>query len=107
MEPPRWGALAAADRGPTGMPLCGCPGFCHDPPRCARSPSAPRRPGSYGVAKEGRMADEGFAVAVFHEGGSWQCVLLPPAVVGDLDACAAALRQQPREGGPMALVDVA
>lgn len=53
------------------------------------------------------MAEDGFAVAVYREGGRWECALLPPAVLEDLDACVAALRQQPAEGGPIALVDVA
>jgi putative tRNA adenosine deaminase-associated protein len=52
------------------------------------------------------MAEDGFAVTVYREGGRWQCGLLPPAVLSDLDHCVAALRQQPSEGGPMALVDV-
>lgn len=53
------------------------------------------------------MAEDGFAVAVYRDGGRWDCALLPPAVLSDLDACVAALRQQPPEGGPLALVDVA
>ena len=53
------------------------------------------------------MAEDGFAVAVYRDGGRWDCALLPPAVLADLDACVAALRQQPPEGGPVALVDIA
>jgi putative tRNA adenosine deaminase-associated protein len=53
------------------------------------------------------VADDGFAVAVYREGGRWDCALLPPAVLDDLASCIAALRQQPAEGGPLALVDVA
>ena len=53
------------------------------------------------------MADDGFAVAVYREGGRWDCALLPPAVLDNLDTCVAVLRQQPPEGGPVALVDVA
>ena len=53
------------------------------------------------------MAEDGFAVAVYREGGRWECALLPPAVLDSLDACMAALRQQPAEGGPVALVDIA
>ena len=53
------------------------------------------------------MAEDGFAVTVYRDGGRWECVLLPPAVLADLDACVAALRQQPSDGGPIALVDVA
>ena len=52
------------------------------------------------------MAEDGFAVTVYREGERWQCALLPPAVLSDLDHCIAALRQQPGEGGPFALVDV-
>lgn len=51
--------------------------------------------------------EDGFAVAVYRDGGRWDCELLPPAVLTDLDACIAALRRQPPEGGPLALVDVA
>ena len=53
------------------------------------------------------MAEDGFAVAVYREGGRWDCALLPPAVLDDLHTCVAVLRQQPPEGGPVALVDVA
>ena len=53
------------------------------------------------------MAEDGFAVTVYRDGGRWDCALLPPAVLDDLDSCVAALRQQPPEGGPVALVDVA
>jgi putative tRNA adenosine deaminase-associated protein len=52
------------------------------------------------------MAEDGFAVTVYREGEHWQCALLPPAVLSDLDHCVAALRQQPKEGGPFALLDV-
>jgi len=52
------------------------------------------------------VADEGFAVTLFRDAGQWQCALLPPAVMDDLDSCIAAVRQQPPEGGPMVLVDV-
>ena len=51
--------------------------------------------------------EDGFAVTVYRDGGRWDCALLPPAVLDDLDACVAALRQQPPEGGAVALVDVA
>jgi putative tRNA adenosine deaminase-associated protein len=57
--------------------------------------------------REAGVADDGFAVAVYREGGRWDCALLPPAVLDDLDTCIAVLRQQPPEGGPVALVDVA
>jgi putative tRNA adenosine deaminase-associated protein len=68
-------------------------GVCHDPPD--------------GVGEEAGVAEDGFAVAVYRDGGRWECALLPPAVLSDLDSCVAALRQQPPEGGPLALVDVA
>jgi putative tRNA adenosine deaminase-associated protein len=57
--------------------------------------------------KEAGVAEDGFAVAVYREGGRWECALLPPAVLEDLDTCVAVLRQQPHEGGPVALLDVA
>ena len=53
------------------------------------------------------MAEDGFAVAVYREGNRWDCAMLPPAVLDDLDHCLAVLRQQPPEGNPVALVDVA
>ena len=53
------------------------------------------------------MAEDGFAMAVYREGPVWECALLPPAVLEDLDACVAALRQQPAQNGPIALVNVA
>ena len=53
------------------------------------------------------MAEDGFAVAVYREDGRWTCALLPPAVLEDLDSCVAALRGQPSDRGPIALVDVA
>lgn len=58
------------------------------------------------ASREEAMADDGFAVALYREGGNWQCDLLPPAVMDSLASCAAVLRQQPPEGGPIALVDV-
>lgn len=52
------------------------------------------------------MSTEGFAVAACREGGRWHCDLLPPAVLDNLEHCIAALRQQPSEGGPVALLSV-
>jgi putative tRNA adenosine deaminase-associated protein len=52
------------------------------------------------------MAEDGFAVTVYRDGDRWECALLPPAVLSDLDHCVAALRQQPGEGGPFALLDI-
>jgi putative tRNA adenosine deaminase-associated protein len=53
------------------------------------------------------VAEDGFAVAVYREGGRWDCALLPPTVLAGLGSCIAALRRQPPEGGPIVLVDVA
>lgn len=50
---------------------------------------------------------EDFAVVVHREEGHWDVGLLPEALVDDLDGLIAALRQQPAEGGSIALVDVA
>ncbi|MBA2390522.1 MAG: tRNA adenosine deaminase-associated protein [Geodermatophilaceae bacterium] len=52
------------------------------------------------------MAADSFAVAICREDGRWHCDLLPPAVLADLEHCIAALRQQPSEGGPIALLNV-
>jgi len=52
------------------------------------------------------MTSDGFAVAVCRGDGRWRCDLLPPAVLGDLEHCIAALRQQESEGGPLALLNV-
>lgn len=48
-----------------------------------------------------------FAVVVAREEGQWGVALLPEAVVDNLDALVAALRQQPGEGGVIGLVNVA
>lgn len=48
----------------------------------------------------------GSAVVAFREEGRWQVGELPARLVGDLDGLIAALRQQPAEGGTLALVDV-
>jgi putative tRNA adenosine deaminase-associated protein len=53
------------------------------------------------------VAEDGFAMAVYRESGRWDCALLPPAVLDDLERCVAALRHQPPEAGPIALVNVA
>lgn len=50
---------------------------------------------------------EDFAVVVYREEGRWQVGVLPERLAGDLDGLIAALRQQPGEGGAMALVDIA
>ncbi|HVE98032.1 MAG TPA: tRNA adenosine deaminase-associated protein [Mycobacteriales bacterium] len=48
-----------------------------------------------------------FAVVVAREEGQWEASLLPEALIDDLDALVAALRQQPGEGGVIGLVNVA
>ena len=48
-----------------------------------------------------------FAVLVAREEGRWGASLLPEAVIDDLGALVAALRQQPGEGGVIGLVNVA
>lgn len=50
---------------------------------------------------------EHFAVVVYREGGRWSAGLLPERLAEDLDGLLAALRQQPGEGGPIGLVNVA
>lgn len=52
------------------------------------------------------MSAAGFAVVVCREAGRWRCDLLPPALLADLRQCIAAVRQQPSEGGPIALLNV-
>jgi len=52
------------------------------------------------------MAEDGFAVTVYRDSDRWRCALLPPAILADLETCVHALRQQPHEGGPIALLDV-
>ena len=51
--------------------------------------------------------DDGFAVLVLREEGGWHVGLLPDALLEDLRGLVAAVRQQPEEAGPFALVDVA
>jgi putative tRNA adenosine deaminase-associated protein len=53
------------------------------------------------------VAEDGFAMAVYRESGRWDCALLPPALLDDLSRCVAALRHQPPEAGPIALLNVA
>lgn len=50
---------------------------------------------------------EHFAVVVYREAGRWSAGQLPERLADDLDALLAALRQQPGEGGPIGLVNVA
>lgn len=48
----------------------------------------------------------GYAVVVCRDAGRWQCDLLPPAVLTDLEHAVAAVRQQASEGGPLALMNI-
>lgn len=52
------------------------------------------------------MAQRGFAVAAFREGGMWRCDALPPSVLEDLGVLLSALRGQPPEGGPFVVASV-
>lgn len=47
-----------------------------------------------------------YAVVVFREDGRWEVGVLPERLAGDLQGLIAALRQQPAEGGAIALVNV-
>jgi putative tRNA adenosine deaminase-associated protein len=49
------------------------------------------------------VAQQGFAVAAFREGGQWRVEPLPPAVFSDLGVLLQALRSQPPEGGPFVI----
>jgi putative tRNA adenosine deaminase-associated protein len=53
------------------------------------------------------MAQPGFAVAAFRDGGAWACEALPPSVLDDLGFRLSALRGQPPEGGPFVVASVA
>jgi putative tRNA adenosine deaminase-associated protein len=52
------------------------------------------------------MAQRGFAVAAFRDGGLWRAEPLPPAVLDDLGILLQALRSQPPEGGPFVIACV-
>jgi putative tRNA adenosine deaminase-associated protein len=52
------------------------------------------------------MAQGGYAIAGFREGGMWRCAPLPPAVLGDLSVLLSALRSQSPEGGPFVIANV-
>jgi len=47
-----------------------------------------------------------FAVLAYREEGRWELVSLPPRHVPDLDTLVSLMRQQPAEGGTLALVSV-
>lgn len=51
--------------------------------------------------------EDSTAVVIYREDGAWQAGVLPERLVEDLDGLIAALRQQPGDGGAIALVDVA
>lgn len=51
------------------------------------------------------MAD-GVVVAVCREGDRWRVDLLPPALLGDLDRCLAAVAQLPSDASQIALLNV-
>jgi putative tRNA adenosine deaminase-associated protein len=52
------------------------------------------------------MAQGGYAIAGFRDGGTWRCAPLPPAVLGDLSVLLSALRSQSPEGGPFVIANV-
>lgn len=52
------------------------------------------------------MAQSGYAVAAFRDGGGWRCEPLPPSVLDDLSVLLQALRSQPPEGGPFVVAVV-
>lgn len=52
------------------------------------------------------MAQGGFAVAAYRDGGVWRADPLPPAVLGDLGVLLQSLRSQPPEGGPFVVACV-
>jgi putative tRNA adenosine deaminase-associated protein len=52
------------------------------------------------------VAQGGFAVAAFRDGGLWRAEPLPPSVLGDLASLLQALRAQPPEGGPFVIACV-
>lgn len=49
------------------------------------------------------MAQAGYAVAAYREGGMWHCDALPNGVLHDLGVLLSALRSQPPEGGPFVI----
>jgi putative tRNA adenosine deaminase-associated protein len=52
------------------------------------------------------MAQRGYAIAGFREGGVWRCAPLPQAVLSDLGVLLSALRSQNPEGGPFVIANV-
>jgi putative tRNA adenosine deaminase-associated protein len=54
----------------------------------------------------GQVAQRGFALAAYREGGMWRVEPLPPAVLSDLGVLLQALRSQPPEGGPFVVATI-
>jgi putative tRNA adenosine deaminase-associated protein len=52
------------------------------------------------------VAQRGFALAAYREGGMWRVEPLPPAVLSDLGVLLQALRSQPPEGGPFVVATI-
>jgi putative tRNA adenosine deaminase-associated protein len=52
------------------------------------------------------MAQRGYAVAAYRDGGAWRCEPLPPSVLDDLGILLQALRSQPPEGGPFVIAAI-
>jgi putative tRNA adenosine deaminase-associated protein len=52
------------------------------------------------------MAQRGFAIAAYRDGGVWRAEPLPPAVLDDLGVLLQALRSQQPEGGPFVVACV-
>jgi putative tRNA adenosine deaminase-associated protein len=52
------------------------------------------------------MAQRGFAIAAYREGGVWRAEPMPPTVLSDLGVLLQALRSQPPEGGPFVVACV-
>lgn len=65
-------------------------------------------PAAGGPALDEDLADgESRAVLAYREEGRWEVGLLPDRLCADLDGLISVLRQQPGEGGSLALVNVA
>jgi putative tRNA adenosine deaminase-associated protein len=52
------------------------------------------------------MAQRGFAIAAFRDGGVWRCDALPSSVLDDLGVLLSALRGQSAEGGPFVVASI-
>ena len=49
------------------------------------------------------MAERGYAIAAYRDGGAWSCEPLPPSVLDSLAVLLQALRSQPPDGGPFVI----